>query len=145
MVLLLAGCATMTVSNLGANNGMKLLRLSRGMNRPAVLAIMGSGISVYICDQADLKNSSKVTISNPYRTEMIEASGKTLEIIYYVTGANNNHCAIEEDNLTPLVFEDAKLIGWGKNFLLEVVPAGQKLIQTQSGQPDSAQALTPAK
>jgi len=126
VAVFLNGCATMAVSNLVANNSMNLVHLSRGMSKAKVLSIMGSKISVYNCDQAALKIPPKVTISNPYRTEMIETSGRTLEIIYYVTSLNNNNCVIEEDELTPLVFEDARLIGWGKNFLLEIVPVGQK-------------------
>jgi len=142
MAALLSGCATMTVPNLVAKNSMNFVHLSRGMSKSKVLAIMGSRISVYDCDQTALKIASKVTISNPYRTEMIETSGRTLEIIYYVTGLNNNNCVIEEEQLTPLVFEDAKLIGWGKNFLLELVPVEQKpQVQSEEKIQDNQQAV----
>jgi hypothetical protein len=140
MVVLLAGCATMTVSDMTANNRMNLAYLSRGISRTKALAIMKSGIGIYDCDLMKSKISSKVTMNNPYRTETLEASGKTLEVIYYITSLKDNDCTIGEDGLTPLVFEDNKLIGWGKDFLSEVFPAGLKPVQTQPVQPDVVQA-----
>ncbi|MFH0856087.1 MAG: DUF3192 domain-containing protein [Candidatus Omnitrophota bacterium] len=141
LAVLLSGCATMTVSRLTANNRMSLVHLSRGMSKPRVLAIMGSGISVYKCDQAVSKSPLKVTINDPYRTEMIEASGRRLEVIYYVTGLNNNNCAVEESGLTPLVFEDDKLIGWGRNFLLEVAPKQEEPQARQTEETQDSQQL----
>ncbi|MDD2679488.1 MAG: DUF3192 domain-containing protein [Candidatus Omnitrophica bacterium] len=129
MALLLSGCATMTTSDLAANNSMNLVHLSRGMGRSEALGIMGSRISVYNCDHTTLKNPPRIKISTPYRTETVETAGRTLEVVYYVTSLNSGNCAVEEANLTPLVFDDGKLIGWGKAFLSEVTtkpaPAAQ--------------------
>jgi hypothetical protein len=134
LAVFLSGCATMTASTLTANNRLNLVHLKRGMPKAKVLAIMKSGTRVYSCDQAATKVLPKVTINNPYRTEMIETSGRTLEVVYYVTSLDNNDCAINESELTPLVFEDGKLIGWGATFLCELVPAMQK-------QKDNQQAM----
>jgi hypothetical protein len=122
IAVLLGGCATTTVSNLVANNNMNMVHLSRGMSKAKVLCSMRSGVSVYNCGQTASKPAARVTISNPFRSEMMEASGKTLEVLYYVTDLKPGDCAIGDDNLTPLVFEDNKLIGWGKSFLLSVLP-----------------------
>lgn len=132
MAILLGGCATATVSNLVANNNMNMVHLSRGMSKAKVLCIMRSGVSVYNCEQAGSKTPYKVTISNPFHTEMMETSGKTLEVMYYVTNLKNANCIIEDDELTPLVFEDNKLIGWGKRFLLSVLPDAKAPVVSQA-------------
>lgn len=141
---LLSGCATMTVSKLTADNRMNLVHLSRGMSKAKALAIMGSRVSVYNCDWVVSNIPLKVTINNPYRTEMIETSGRTLEVVYYVTSINNDKCIIEEAGLTPLVFEDARLIGWGKDFLSSLIPAAKTQIEPQPEQADNVQAPAPA-
>lgn len=116
MAMFLAGCATLTVSKLTAKNRMSLVHLSAGMSKQEVLAIMGTGISAYTCEDAVSKACREVTINNPYRTEMTESSGKASEVYYYLTDLKNKNCEVEEDELTPLAFENGKLIGWGKNF-----------------------------
>jgi len=58
-----------------------------------------------------------VTISNPYRSEILQGKEKTFEIVYYVTDVKRDDGAITDDELTPLVFDDGKLIGWGSGFL----------------------------
>ncbi|MDD5115714.1 MAG: DUF3192 domain-containing protein [Candidatus Omnitrophica bacterium] len=144
--LFLGGCATTTVSTLAANNNMALVHLSKGMSRCKVLDIMGSGIKVYDCDKASSKVPVKVTISNPYHSEMVETSGKTLEVMYYVTSLSSKDCTIGESDLTPLVFEDSKLIGWGSNFLEDVAPGTKPAVKAQQ-QPEpmqNTQAPAPA-
>ena len=47
---------------------------------------------------------------------------KTFEAIYYYTDINSaiytaEEVNIEKEELTPLVFEDDRLIGWGNSFL----------------------------
>ncbi|MDD5561707.1 MAG: DUF3192 domain-containing protein [Candidatus Omnitrophica bacterium] len=144
MVALLSGCATMTASRFTANNRMSLAHLSRGMSKAKALALMRSGVSVYTCDQVSSRKPVRVTINNPYSTEIIEPYGRVLEVIYYATGLNNN-CLITDDELTPLVFEDNKLIGWGKNFLSGLLSADKVPIQAQVEQKPQAQQkeLTP--
>jgi hypothetical protein len=122
MVMLLAGCATTTVSNLVANNNMSMVHLRSGMSKCSVLAMMKSGVNIYNCDRTDKKYPSKVTISNPYHAEMMQIPGRSIEVLYYVTNLRNSDCMIEEEDLTPLVFENGKLIGWGGHFLAGLMP-----------------------
>ena len=42
---------------------------------------------------------------------------KIFEVIYYVTDVKNDDGAITDDELTPLVFDEGNLIGWGWSFL----------------------------
>jgi len=134
IALLLSGCTTtMTVSSLTTNNRANLVRLSRNMNKTDALRIMGTNIGPYTCDLSTSKSPLTVTLNNPYRTEMVQTSGRMLEIVYYITELKNNNCIVDNNELTPLVFEDSKLIGWGNNFLLEVVPEIKQNQQPSQG------------
>jgi len=114
---LLCGCATLTASKLTADNRMNLARLSVGMSRSEALCTMGTGNCVYECDVVPQKPKVQVRLNNPYRTETVQTTGKTLEVIYFITDFKNNNCVVVDEELTPLVFENSKLIGWGSNFL----------------------------
>jgi hypothetical protein len=58
-------------------------------------------------------------INNPYRSEVLQGKNKTLEVLYYYTDKKKADDAITDDELTPLVFDNGKLIGWGWSFLQE--------------------------
>ncbi|MDD5409731.1 MAG: DUF3192 domain-containing protein [Candidatus Omnitrophica bacterium] len=132
--LFLCGCATVKVSSMTADNRMNLSHLSPGMSRSEALSVMGTGNCVYNCDMASTKPSINVRLNNPYRTETIQTTGKTLEVIYYITDLKNSNCVVDDDGLTPLVFENSRLIGWGNNFLLEAAPEIQKKQQPSERQ-----------
>ncbi|TRZ93764.1 DUF3192 domain-containing protein [bacterium] len=120
---LLYGCATTKISNLATDNRMNLVRLSLGMSKEKALDIMGSRSAEYICDVESSGPGAKMKLSNPYRAETFQVAGKILEVVYYITDLKHDNCKIDNEELTPLVFEDSKLIGWGNNFLPEVIPA----------------------
>jgi hypothetical protein len=62
-----------------------------------------------------------MTIKDPCRVETLTATnGKTYEIVYYYTDTKKTHGTIADDELTPLVFEAGKLIGWGWSFLNQI-------------------------
>jgi hypothetical protein len=79
-----------------------------GMTRAEVEAAMGSG---HIVDRR------KIQLRNPYRVEMMRVSeAKTVEVLYYVTEGHVWENP-ETQTLTPLIFENGKLAGWGWAFL----------------------------
>jgi len=120
LCLLLCGCSTMQVSRLTEVNRKNLARLSLDMDKDRALAVMGKSHSIYHCDRGVSKQANDVIVDNPYRTEKMQLSGRTLEIIYYVTDFKNDNCMIDNEELTPLVFENSKLIGWGNIFLSKI-------------------------
>ena len=68
----------------------------------------------------DLANPKKETITpiifkNPYREEILKIGDKAYEIMYYFTSIKKQDGMITDDELTPLVFADNRLIGqdWG--------------------------------
>jgi len=94
-------------------NRENLNRLSVGMTKEEVLKVMGTktlrGGGIY--------GTGK--ISNPYRTEtLLSGDGKTtLEVLFYYTDKKKADGAITDDELTPLVLKEGKLIGWGWSFI----------------------------
>jgi len=82
------------------------------MTKEQVLEIMGTGTIHTL--------SPGGAINNPYKSEVLYGkNGKTLEVLYYYTDIQRADGAITDDELTPLVFDDDILIGWGRGFLQE--------------------------
>lgn len=102
------------------DNRNNILRLSIGMSKSQVDKIMGrnsdSGNETY---QAKFVGAIKV--SNPYKSEILQGKDKLYEVWYYYTDLKSDDGAITDDELTPLVFEDGKLIGWGQSFFGDAV------------------------
>ena len=109
LTVLMASCAPrLTVDQVRATNRENLKQLSIGMNKSDVLTIMST---------ETIKTRSNRTINNPYRSEILKGKDKTLEVLYYYTDLKKADNAITDDELTPLVFDSGKLIGWGWSFL----------------------------
>lgn len=103
----ITGCATLdSVRNTNREN---MMRLSVGMTKQEALNIMGTKT---VTTFADIGVVDK-RISNPYRSEILQGKDKTFEVLYYYTDVKKNDGAITDDELTPLVFDNGKLIGWG--------------------------------
>jgi len=91
LVVVLSGCYSLTRSI----NRSKLLKLDIGMEVEQALLVMG----------------------RPYRTETLQGKDKVLMIYYYYTDIKAADVGITDDELTPLVFDEGKLLGWGGSFL----------------------------
>jgi hypothetical protein len=84
-----------------------LLSLSVGMSKAEVLEKMGQWT----------KRTQIGPLNNPYRSEILPGEGVILEVVFYYTDAKKMDNAITDDELTPVIFRESKLIGWGWNFL----------------------------
>ena len=114
LIFISSGCAS--VGSITAPNRAHLLKLSIGMSKTDTLKMMGSRTMVV---KDDLFHS--VIINNPYRSEILRGKDKTFEVFYYATDNKYDDNIIRDDDLTPLVFEDRMLIGWGQNFLKSLI------------------------
>lgn len=113
----LTGCAT-TMQQAISPNRQNLLKLSIGMSKDEAIGVMGTQpFSAGGTDFFTGRKGKEVTINNPYRSEILQGKDKTFEVIYYVTDDKTNNGAIVDDDLTPLIFDNGKLIGWGYRFL----------------------------
>ena len=105
-LLALAAIATSSIAGKPLPRGDDRFQL--GMTRPEVEAMMGTGVLV------DYK---RIKLRNPHRYETMRVSDKkTVEILYYVTEGYVWN-APERSTLTPLIFENGRLAGWGWPFI----------------------------
>jgi len=125
LVMMVSGCieGRRGISVVTAPNRANLLKLSIGMLRQKVINIMGTEemIAFYAPPGTGLIHRKTIIITNPYRSEILQGKDKILEIIYYATDVKRDDGVITDDELTPLVFDNGTLIGWGWSFLVESV------------------------
>ena len=100
----------MTLDAVKTKNRENLNRISLGMTKTQVLDIMGT--------ETITTNGNPSKVSNPWRTEILKGKDDTLyEIIFYYTDTKEADGAIKDNELTPIVLEQNKVIGWGWSFL----------------------------
>ena len=118
----LCGCAT-TMSDIITPNREGLLKLSVGMTKEEAINIMPKEKRTVIPFEGPYTGliGRGLTVNNPYRSEILQGKDKTFEVIYYVTDIKTSENVITDDDLTPLVFDNGRLIGWGWSFLNENV------------------------
>jgi len=122
LLMVLAGCATVSLQDVTAVNRQNLLRLSIGMSKNEALNVMGTETKTAKVTLHQYGNWAETPVENmkinsPYRNEILKGKDKTFEVLYYVTDVRKSDINISEDELTPLVFDNSKLIGWGWSFL----------------------------
>ncbi|MBA7490766.1 hypothetical protein ES702_01309 [subsurface metagenome] len=124
LVMMVSGCVPgRTLSEVTAPNRANLLKLSIGMSKQEAIDMMGTDEMTvfYRPPYGGVLRRKTIIITNPYRSEIFQGKDKTLEIIYYVTDVKRDDGVITDDELTPLVFDNGTLIGWGWSFLVESV------------------------
>jgi hypothetical protein len=95
VLLILAGCVGQTRWEAAATE-KNLALIKPGMSVQEVTTLLG----------------------NPRAREPVSANGKTYEIVRYQTRFTGDAVFIapSDDDMTPFVFTDGKLIGWGKTY-----------------------------
>ncbi len=107
------GCVS-SLEKTRTQNRENLLKLSIGMTKQQTLEIMGTGSAG--------GKFGETRVNNPYKSEIIQPVTKQYEVLYYYTDLDSaiysaNPSFITDKDLTPLLFDDGILIGWGKEFL----------------------------
>jgi hypothetical protein len=113
LFVLIAGC-TSSLDRVRTANRRNLLKLSVGMTKEQALAIMGN--------KSGGGRFGEPTVNSPYKSEILQGKDKTFEVLYYYTDVEStiytaNPATITDDELTPLVFDNGRLLGWGTSFL----------------------------
>ncbi len=116
VAVLLTGCSSLYLEPgelLRTENAANIKKLTVGMSQATVVELMGR----------EPAKGLFYWIENPYRSETLtDKDGKSYEILYYYSELKQRDDKVTDDELTPLVFEDGKLIGWGYPFLDQKVP-----------------------
>lgn len=114
--VLLTGCSNLYLEPgeaLRAQNAANVNKLSVGMSQATVMELMGQ----------EPAKGVFYWIDNPYRSETLTGQdGKSYQILYYYTDLKQRDDKVTDDELTPLVFDNGKLVGWGYPFLDQKVP-----------------------
>jgi hypothetical protein len=116
LFVLVAGC-TSSLDRVRTANRRNLLKLSVGMTKEQALATMGH--------KSGGGRFGEPTVNSPYKSEILPSGEKTFEVLYYYTDIKSaiytaNPATVTDDELTPLVFDNGKLIGWGADFLEDI-------------------------
>lgn len=120
--LLFVGCiaARMKV-HIADANWENLSKLSVGMTKKQASRVMRDRVDVLggiNSTPAGASFSPAWTLRSPYKIETVtDKDGKSLEVRYYVTSDQTDTQEISDKELTPLVFENDKLAGWGQKYL----------------------------
>ncbi len=125
MIVISGAAACFSLGNLDelrSDNRQNLVRLNLGMTKQEVLTLMGTESKT-----DHYANHEQVTVTNPYRSETYKAGGNVLEVLYYYTDKKHETkvdvwgwsqaTQVTDDELTPVLLENGKVIGWGNSAL----------------------------
>lgn len=109
-----------TLEEVRLENRERMGQLAVGMSKAEVLEKMGEE-TILTYEQRDrglMRHGPKV--EQPSRTETVQTvSGVDLEVLWYYTEYVTDDAEVWRDETSPLVFQDDRLIGWGRPFLKE--------------------------
>lgn len=90
-------------------NLANLERLSVGMSKEEMLSVMGSERDI----QAYNLYTPAKKFSNPYKSGIYRSQGTEYEVVFYYTDFHTADGKVTEDELTPIIFRDGRVLGWG--------------------------------
>ena len=96
-------------------NKEKLNELEIGMNENVVLMMMES--------KTFKIESAPFTIENPFKTEIYSNDVDVYKILYFYTDLVKRDGFITDEELTPIIFKNNKLIGWGRGVWKKIIKA----------------------
>jgi len=110
--LMLAGCGRRYYKqyhHLVTANRVHTQSLRLGMDREQVAEVMTDGAFV---------SYKKIQVTNPYRSEGFALEdGTPVQVLFYLTQIQRKYGRPTDEELTPLVLEHGRLVGWGWSFL----------------------------
>ena len=99
----------------------KIDHVQAGMSEAQVMAVMGSRLRIgYQETEPDSGMMEDISIASPYKTEDLKMNGKDYRVDYFYTRVKHADNTITDDELTPLVFRNDKLVGQGEDFLFNL-------------------------
>src|ERR1041384_2570468 len=129
LVFLISGCAVVTVtpsktSTISSNaiehtfpSDEAIRKLMPGVSREEAITLIGRTVTTgYELKAGAASEYQPVTMNNPYRSQKISKGDNIYEVDYYLTYVRQADGVVSDDELTPLIFQDNKLIGKGWEF-----------------------------
>lgn len=107
IILLAASCSFKAYETFTVNNRNHLALLEPGMSKIEVIQIMGNNAI----------KSGGAFVGNPFNTETFKAKGgQSISVFWYYTQIRSSNGRVDPDELTPVVFKDGKMEGYGWSF-----------------------------
>ena len=100
-------------------NKENLKELEIGMKENVVLMIMESQTIIIVSDH--------FTIENPFKVEVYRNDVDVYKIFYFYTDLVKKDGFITDEELTPVILKNNKLIGWGRDVWKKLVKAEEFL------------------
>ena len=93
------------------NNRNNLALLETGMTKTEVVTIMGD---------RSISSFGGAFVGNPYKTELFKTTqGNSISVFWYYTQILTTNGVVDPDELTPVVFINGKMQGFGWSFYRE--------------------------
>jgi len=116
------------LSGIRTHNRQKIMGLTIGMTKQEVLSAVGTKTIFPVMGER---------VSNPYKGEVLVGENRNLEVLYYYTDSYRVDFGIRDDELTPVVFDNGRLIGWGWPFFNESVKKYDLKVSSSTSLPKS--------
>jgi Protein of unknown function (DUF3192) len=124
LALLLPGCSTLFIDpleQLREANKRNLERVSVGHTRLEVESIMGTERAGGGLPEVAFGRVQYLQARNPMRVDAVRGrDGASYEVLFYYTDVHAKDDKITDDELTPVVLRDGKVVGVGHPFLAEL-------------------------
>jgi hypothetical protein len=117
LLAVLAACATLMVDpleQLRNHNKQNLAKVAPGMTRMEVESVMGHEHAGGGLPEVVFGRVQYLRAKNPMREETVHgADGRDYLVLFYYTDVKQRDDKITDDELTPVVFRDGKVVGVG--------------------------------
>ena len=125
LALFLSGCVSFSApekSKLEVKRSfLSTDQLTIGMTQQGADNILGKEIRIGYKSNKDLsQNPEPIFIKNPFRAEILKIKNRTYDVFFYLTAIKKDDGVVSDDELTPLIFENNRLVGKDWNFLFEL-------------------------
>ena len=93
--------------------------LKEGMTYQDVLDKVKGGIQLGVQVNSS-QNIEPIIVKNPYREEIFKVQNKNYCVSYILTHIIKSDGIVSDDELTPLIFEDDRLMAYGQDALFKL-------------------------
>ena len=124
MVLIAVGCAGLETAgsvNKPLKTFVQINKIKNGMTPEGVQEALGKNIIVgYSLAEGPQEQFKPIQFPQPQRAEEFVVNGQSYQILYYLTAVRQADDIIADDELTPFIFENGKLVAKDYEYLFRL-------------------------
>ena len=115
---ILSGCASLPKGSPSVANAPLIINV--GMTEDEVAQRMGTSKVIGYKMNSSTQSFDPMTITQPYRTEIMNIDGEHWKANYYFTRVKADDGQVTDDELEPILFRDGYMVGRGWPFLRDL-------------------------